>query len=209
MSQDGEDPPLTVLPESAGDIDIRELELEDLPRVFALGERLFRPDLWPSLYRTWDEYELTEFFLSDGETCRVAEWEGRVVGFVLGTIIEKRHSSWIYGYLVWLGVDPRLGRMGLGARLVRHFTELCIEQGARMMLVDTAEENEDAIAFFHRMGFGNEEAHIYLSKNLTHEPRYVRHRRQMGRLDRKGPNPRPRSNGNGGGGGPRKKSGKT
>ena len=41
---------------------VREMELEDLPKVFALGERLFTAEKWPNLYRTWDEYEVIELF---------------------------------------------------------------------------------------------------------------------------------------------------
>ena len=54
---------------------LREMILEDLPKVFALGEKLFTAESWPNLYRTWDEYEPVEFFASEGETCLVAEDE--------------------------------------------------------------------------------------------------------------------------------------
>ncbi len=66
-------------------INIREMELEDLPAVFAIGEKLFTPDRWPNLYRQWDEYELVDLFASDGEFCLVAEQDDKVVGFVMGT----------------------------------------------------------------------------------------------------------------------------
>lgn len=35
----------------------------------------------------------------------------------LGTTIEKRHSSWKYGYLLWLGVSPQAQRLGVGKKL--------------------------------------------------------------------------------------------
>ena len=52
---------------------IREMELEDLPAVYALGESVFTADKWPSLYRTWDEYEPVGLFNSDGDFCFVAD----------------------------------------------------------------------------------------------------------------------------------------
>ena len=79
------------------EIEIRQITLDDLPKVFALGERLFTADRWPALYRTWDEYEVVTYFASDTETCFVAYLEDKLVGFVLGTTIEKRKSSWMYG----------------------------------------------------------------------------------------------------------------
>jgi ribosomal protein S18 acetylase RimI-like enzyme len=167
-------------------LEIREVELEDLPAIFALGERLFTADRHSTLYRTWDEYELVDLFSSDGETCLVATLDERVVGFALGTLIEKRRSAWTYGYLVWLGVDPATGRRGVGRRLLDRLKALFIEQGARMMLVDTAASNAQAIGFFRGAGFGQEQKHVYLSKNLTTDPEYIR-RKQGERPRRRAP----------------------
>ncbi len=157
---------------------VREMELEDLPAVYALGEAVFTADKWPSLYRTWDEYEAVSLFNSDGEFCIVAEYDERLVGFALGSLIEKRKSAWSYGYLTWLAVDPVLKRQGIATRLVDAITETFIRAGARMMIVDTDAENEAAIKFFRRHDFRNEDRHVYLSKNLTSHPDYQRLRRQ-------------------------------
>jgi ribosomal protein S18 acetylase RimI-like enzyme len=163
------------------------MQLEDLPKVYALGEELFTPELWPALYRTWDEYEIVEFFASDGEFCLVAVAEREddesgddsgeeVVGFCLGTLLEKRHSAWSYGYLVWMGVDASLKGLGIGRRLLGNLTDRFVENGARMMLVDTAADNENALRFFHSQGFGHELEHVYLSKNLDKHPKAIKRR---------------------------------
>jgi len=162
---------------NAKDVTIREMSLQDLPAIFALGERLFPADKWPALYRTWDEYELAVHFASDSETCLVGELDGEVVGFALGTLLEKRMSSWTYGYLLWLGVDPDVSRKGVAARLFAAMTDLFIKLGARMIMVDTDAENEPALSFFRSQGFGQETPHLFLSRNLTHDPDYLRHRR--------------------------------
>jgi ribosomal protein S18 acetylase RimI-like enzyme len=149
-----------------GPIDVREMTIEDIPGVYELGERLFPADKWPNLYRMWDEYQVVDLFASDRETCLVADHEGRIVGFALGTVIDKRRSAWTYGYLLWLGVDPGVGPRGIGSRLFDRIQELFVEHGARMLLVDTAAENAPALAFFRKQGFGNEQGHVFLSKNL-------------------------------------------
>jgi ribosomal protein S18 acetylase RimI-like enzyme len=159
-------------------VEIREMELEDIPAVYSLGEAVFTADKWPSLYRTWDEYEPVGLFTSDGEFCFVAESEGRVVGFALGSLIDKRKSAWSYGYLTWLAVDPNHKRSGVASHLMEAITEAYLRAGARMMIVDTDAENTPAIHFFRRHGFGNEDRHVYLSKNLTGHPAYRRLRRQ-------------------------------
>ncbi|BDU72659.1 GNAT family N-acetyltransferase [Mesoterricola silvestris] len=161
---------------SAASAVIREMALGDLPAVFALGEKLFPADKWPALYRTWDEYELAVHFASDSETCLVADLDGEVVGFALGTLLEKRGSAWCYGYLLWLGVDGDIGRKGIAGRLFERITEIFIEQGARMIMVDTDAENEAALAFFRKQGFAQENPHVFLSRNLSRDPDYLRHR---------------------------------
>lgn len=165
-------------PKHGPGVRIREMELEDLAPVFALGEALFTAEAWPNLYRTWDEYELVDMFASEGETCLVAESEddGRLLGFVLGTLIEKRRSAWTYGYLVWLAVSPEARRLGVGRRLTEKLTEIFIEMGARMMLVDTDAENEPAIDFFQSQGFRQPRRHVYLTRNLTTTAQYKRAR---------------------------------
>ena len=162
---------------STTSINIREMSLSDLPAIYALGERLFPADKWPTLYRTWDEYELATLFASDRETCLVAELDSTVVGFALGTLLEKRGSAWNYGYLLWLGVDEDIVRKGVAARLFERITDIFIKLGARMIMVDTDAENEVALSFFRNQGFGHESPHLFLSRNLSHDPDYLRHRK--------------------------------
>lgn len=158
-------------------VSIREMELEDLPAVYALGEAVFTADRWPSLYRTWDEYEPVGLFNSDGDFCFVADSGEKVVGFALGALIDKRRSAWSYGYLTWLAVDETMSRSGIATQLMDNITEAFIRAGARMMIVDTDAENEAAISFFRRHDFSKQERHVYLSKNLTSHPDYQRLRR--------------------------------
>jgi ribosomal protein S18 acetylase RimI-like enzyme len=155
------------------EINIREMALRDLPAVFELGQRLFTADQLPTLYRSWDTQELVQLFGSEEETCLVAETEGTIVGFALGRIMEKPRSAWRYGWLLWLGVDPAMKRRKIAARLMKHLTNLFIDREVRILLVDTDEDNTEALAFFRKQGFGQEIRHVYLSQNLEHHPKYV------------------------------------
>lgn len=161
------------------ELEIREMELDDLPAVFALGEKVFTADQWPTLYRTWDEYELVDLFSSDGDYCLVAEVDNVICGFVLGTIIEKRKSAWRYGYVVWIAVDQAYRRSSIARRLLDRLTNRLIEDGARMMLVDTDPSNRKAMNFFKRAGYGKEVKHVFMSRNLTGTAAYRRRRREI------------------------------
>ncbi|MDY0268443.1 GNAT family N-acetyltransferase [Trichloromonas sp.] len=146
---------------------IREMTIDDFPIVFHIGEDLFTSDYSPSMYRTWDEYEITTLYNSDSELCLVAELGEKILGFALGTTVEKSNSSWKYGYLVWLGVRPGLQKGGVGAALFKEIKRRMREQGVRMIIIDTDADNTAGIHFFQKQGFGNIQQHVYMTLNLS------------------------------------------
>ncbi len=146
---------------------IRVMTIDDLAAVFHLGEQLFTSEYSSSMYRTWDEYEITTLFNSDSELCIVAELAGEVVGFALGTTVEKQNSAWKYGYLVWIGTLPGLQKRGAGKELFDEIKERMIEQGVRMIIIDTDADNEAGINFFKKQGFDNIQQHVYMTLNLS------------------------------------------
>jgi len=160
-------------PRAAGEdrLTIREMSIDDLSDVFHIGEEIFTAEFSPSLYRTWDEYEITTLFNSDSELCLVAEAGESLLGFALGTTVEKHHSPWKYGYLVWLGVRKGLQKGRVGERLFREIRRRMKEQGVRMIIIDTDADNEAAIRFFQKQGFGNIQEHVYMTLNLSRPKR--------------------------------------
>jgi ribosomal protein S18 acetylase RimI-like enzyme len=149
------------------EVSIRQMEIDDIASVYHLGEKLFTSDESPILYRTWDPYEVTDYFGSDPDYCLVAEAGGKIVGFVLATTIEKEGTAWKrYGYLSWIGVDESFRGTRLGRRLCRMLEERLQEEGVRMVMADTEGNNKAAIAFFEAMGFSPRSEHIWLAKTF-------------------------------------------
>lgn len=70
-------------------------------------------------------------------------------------------------------MDPAYARKGVAERLLKHFRDIAIENGVRMLLVDMEADNLPALKFFRKMGFGNPQEHIYLSLNLSGKPRAI------------------------------------
>ena len=168
------------------ELEIREMEIDDLPAVFHLGEQIFTSETVPTLYRTWDEFEVTSLFNTDPEFCLVAEVDDVTVGFILGTTVTKTKSAWKYGYVVWLGVVPEWQRERLGSRMFEKLADKMIEDGVRIFMVDTEASNEPALKFFKKKGFGNPEEQIYLTLNvktyqeMQHKPRRSRGKQKNG-----------------------------
>ncbi len=179
---------ISATPEAGGprrresELEIREMDIDDLAAVFHLGERIFTSEDNPTLYRTWDEFEVTSLFNSDPEFCLVSEADHTIVGFAMGTTVTKTRSAWKYGYVVWLAVVPEWQRLGLGSRLFDKLAEKMIEDGVRIFMVDTEASNEPALNFFRKKGFGNPEEQIYLTLNVK---AYQETRR--GRISRRKP----------------------
>ncbi len=146
---------------------IRVMTIDDLAAVFHLGELLFTSDYSSSMYRTWDEYEITTLYNSDTELCIVAELDDEVVGFALGTTVEKHNSAWKYGYLVWIGTCPGLQKCGAGKALFDEIKHRMVEQGVRMVIIDTDADNVAGINFFQKQGFDNIQQHVYMTLNLS------------------------------------------
>ena len=163
-------------------IEIREMEIDDLAKVFHLGEKLFTATEVPNLYRTWDEYEVISLFQADAEFCLVAEEEGEIVGFALGTTVTKSRSAWKYGYLIWLGIEPDHHGQGVGSKLFNRFRDLMLASGVRILLVDSEADNLPALHFFRKMGFRHPQQHIYLTLNLDPQLRQFREKRTNGQL---------------------------
>ncbi len=152
------------------EVEIRQMEIDDVSSVYHLGEELFTSDAFPFLYRTWDQYEVTENFTSDPHYCLVAEAGGQIVGFILAYTIEKEGTAWKkYGYVSWIGVDESFQQTNLGIRLYRKLEDRLQEDGVRMMLADTDAENRKAVSFFQKVGFTVNAEHVWLAKTLQRQ----------------------------------------
>ena len=148
---------------------IRKMEIDDISAVYHLGEKLFTSEEFPILYRTWDQFEVTDYFTSDPDYCLVAETErdGKIVGFAIGTTIEKEGTAWKkYGYLSWIGVAEAFQRTNLGIRLYRKLEQIWRRHGVRMIIADTDAENAPAISFFKAIGFADSSQHVWLVKTI-------------------------------------------
>lgn len=149
-------------------IEIRQMVLEDLSKVWHLGEKTFTPSSLQYTYRTWNTDELLSLFNSDPELCLVAEQTktNKIVGFALGTILKRPFSPWTYGYFVWAGVQKGFQKTGVGRRLYRELEKRFKDKGARIVMVDVESNNPVGICFIKKLGFKEAQTYTWYSKNL-------------------------------------------
>jgi ribosomal protein S18 acetylase RimI-like enzyme len=146
------------------------MEVEDISAIVELGNDVFTAERAPTLYRAWDEAEVLRLYSAHKSTCLVAAQKEKLVGFGLGSLLEKP-GPWTYGWVEWLGVNPAYKRHGIARRLLRQMQERFVEKEVRIMLVDTYAGNRPALNLFRKFGFGQEVKHVYLSMNLDTHPK--------------------------------------
>jgi len=149
-------------------IEIRQMALEDLSKVWHLGGKIFTPSRLQFTYRTWNIDELLSVFCGDPELCLVAEDTRleKIVGFALGTILKRPFSPWTYGYFLWVGVQRLRQRRGIGKRLYRELEKRFKSKGARIAIVDVESNNPAGIRFVKELGFKEAQTYLWYSKNL-------------------------------------------
>jgi len=80
------------------------MQVDDIPAVVELGNTLFTAETSPTLYRYWEEAEVLQIYTAYKDTCLVATNNDKVVGFALGTLLEKPGSR--------VGAGQLLGNVG-------------------------------------------------------------------------------------------------
>ncbi len=90
----------------------------------------------------------------------LAHPQSQIVGFIFGSITEKRKREHSCGLLGWVGVAPSHQRRNIGTVLAHKLFEQFLEDGISLIVADTPMENTPAIQFLHRMGFATPVYHV-------------------------------------------------
>ena len=114
---------------------------EDLPRLVALEHALFGVDAWA-------EAAVRAELSGPGATGFVATDDpGSVVGYILTRVVGDTAD------LQRIGVDPAHRRTGVASALLAEAMRDGAARGARRMLLEVADGNAGAVAFYRGHGF--------------------------------------------------------
>ena len=157
--------------EKKSDVKIRRMVAADLPRVNAIDRLLFgeqRVPTWPFSFESyWALYHPDIRF--------VAEVEGRVIGFIMGTVVEEEHSQSVLnlrhtitppsrhhkvGWVDMVGIEPEYQHRAIGRALGEAFYEECKRCDASMRVI--VRENDGRLRnFLESVGFKSSDVVIY------------------------------------------------
>jgi ribosomal protein S18 acetylase RimI-like enzyme len=134
----------------AKNIHIRGLDKRDLPAIVNIEERetgVARPDYWEK------RLEISEAVRPHWASL-VAEYDNRMVGFILGRAGE--HEFGLPGTVAWvemIGVDPAYRRRGIAEELMEQFIASAEDHGIKTIFTLIDPNRSELQHFFSRHGF--------------------------------------------------------
>jgi ribosomal protein S18 acetylase RimI-like enzyme len=134
----------------AKNIHIRGLDKRDLAAIVNMEERqtgVARPDYWEK------RLEISEAIRPHWASL-VAEFDNRVVGFILGRAGE--HEFGLPGPVAWvemIGVDPAYRRRGIADELIEQFTASAEDHGIKTIFTLIDPNRSELQHFFSQLGF--------------------------------------------------------
>jgi len=135
----------------ASDIRIRPLSELDISRIVSIDERLtgvYRPEVW--------ERRVGYYLRRDPESCPVAEFEGKLVGFMFsdvrgGEFGLEETTGWIERF----GVDPDYQGRSIRRRLFDAVKSHMVRNEVVTIRTLVDKNDSDLAAFLRAVGFDN------------------------------------------------------
>ncbi|MFX1513397.1 MAG: GNAT family N-acetyltransferase [Promethearchaeota archaeon] len=134
-----------------------EADIESLANIDKEISEEYRPEIWKS--------EMQYYLNKPESICLVAEIQGQVIGFMIGTI-----HPWLFGiekagWIEILGVDPVHRGKGIGKKLGETLLENFKSKGVKMVHTAVDWTSGDLLEFFKTLGM-NKSGLITLEKDL-------------------------------------------
>lgn len=128
---------------------VRPARAADLPEVIGLDATvtgLHKADYWQRVYRRYGVAgQGVRHFL-------VAEYGGRVVGFIIGEVRDWEFGSPPCGWVFAIDVEPRVRQKGVGTLLLGAIRERFERVGVRKLRTMLANDNPLILSFFRSQG---------------------------------------------------------
>ncbi|MHB8674919.1 MAG: GNAT family N-acetyltransferase [Candidatus Acidiferrales bacterium] len=129
-------------------LSIREFDAADFETIYKIDQVCYSPDI------AYSRVELQWYLELRGADCLIAEISGsastrrkQIAGFII-TARQRLH-----GHIVTIDVLEAYRRAGVGASLLRSAETRLRRRGAREVWLETATDNEAAIAFWEKHGY--------------------------------------------------------
>ena len=144
-------------------VTIRSFNEEDLEAIVEIDRKVLGKDRL--------SYWKQQIHLSNAHyplSCLVAEYEGKVIGFILGEVSGGEFNvPDTVGWISTIGVDPAYQQQGVARKLGQEFIKNLKSIGVTIVYTLVNWSDWDLLHFFHAMGFSRGGEMINLELNLT------------------------------------------
>ncbi len=122
-------------------IQLRQYLPHDFEALYDIDQACYEPTI------AYSRREMRNYLRFPGADCIVAQWEKKLVGF----IITAHEETW--AYVITIDVLEAYRRHGVGTLLLRSAEEKLRSAGVRVVGLETATDNASAIAFWQKHGY--------------------------------------------------------
>lgn len=143
-------------------VSIRKMRLDDIDDIKRIYELITKKDL-PEDFGELVENPREKLTLEPN--CFVAEFEGKVVGFMISFVTAFTFGMGKKAWIASMGVEPKYMGKQIGARLAREIFEFYKAQGVTNLYTAVQWDATDLVSFFKTLGFHRSDF-INLEKSL-------------------------------------------
>lgn len=182
------EPPTEPEPEAASHpgaevIRVRRMHRRDINRVWEFLKRVFRDVNQKTVEyqrpRTKQRFE--ENYENEGIEQLVFDIAGEIVGYAESTFETSGHDNWVNWrwfeardmrplFVDELAVNPDYQGRGVGGFMLEQLQHLARLRGCTHLVLEVAENNEEALAFYRKRSFYQIDAAIFLAQKIEREP---------------------------------------
>ena len=126
---------------------IRSFELPDLNSVFIIDKESFGEDCYPFFFFRQAYDMFNDLFV-------IAEINGEVVGYIIGSIIHNSQAGWI----ISMAVKKNYRKKGIATQLIQNLVDLFSKYKITKIYLTVDPENFDALNLYQKIGFINEKS---------------------------------------------------
>jgi len=130
------------------DIRVRGLRVEDVDDISRIQADITQASVNDDFKRI-----IHEQAKNSENACFVAEFQGRVVGFMISYILSGSFGMEKSAWIAMLGVDPKHMGQGIGKRLAGEIFEFYQRQGIENIYTSVRWDSTDLLSFFKTLGF--------------------------------------------------------
>ncbi len=122
-------------------ITLRNYKPEDFDTLHEIDQLCYEDEV------AYSKRELRAYLRFRGSECVVADADGAIAGFCISARQGER------GYIVTIDVLPRFRRLHVGTALLEQIEGRLAENGVREVALETATDNDSAVAFWKKHGY--------------------------------------------------------